>query len=191
MSFHTRGTPSTQDKTDSFMMRGMIDDKSDARPESGLFQESTPEEQQGLLEGEARPIRDVMNRDVVTMDPQESLWEAAETFRRRHVQAAAVCAKGRFIGLVTERDIAVKGVVKPGSPRSIPVKDVMQTELPSCSENEMLVRAMRLMMEHRVRWLPVLDAERQVVGLLSADQAAGSVSPKAAEALLQRLPPGH
>ena len=162
------------------------------RPDSGLSQESTAEEQQqSLLEGEARPIRDVMNRNVVTMDPQESLWEAAETFRRLHVQAAAVCTKGRFIGLVTERDIAVKGVVKPGSPRNIPIRDVMQTEIPFCAEDEMLARALRLMMEHRIRWLPVLDTEQQVVGLLSADQAAGSVSPRAAEALLQRLPPSH
>jgi CBS domain-containing protein len=160
------------------------------RPESGLYQESTMEEQ-GLLEGEQRPISDVMNRNVVTMDPQDSLWEAAERFRRLHVDAAAVCSKGRFIGLVTERDIAVKGVVKPGSPRSIPVKDVMQTELPACSENDALHRALRLMMEHRVRWLPVLDTSQQVVGLLSADQAAGSVSPRAAEAFLQRLPPSH
>lgn len=158
---------------------------------SGLFQESTTEEQQDVLEGEARPIRDVMLRNVVTMDPQESLWEAAETFRRLRVQAAAVCAKGRLVGLVTERDIAVKGVVKPGSPRRIPIKDVMQTEVPSCSEDDALARALRLMMEHRVRWLPVLDTAQQVVGLLSADQAAGSVSPQAAEALLQRLPPSH
>jgi CBS domain-containing protein len=162
------------------------------RPESGLFQESTTEEQHGLLEGESRPIRDVMNRNVVTMDPQESLWEAAETFRRLQVQAAAVCANGRFVGLVTERDIAVKGVVKPGSPRKIPIKEVMQTEVPSCSEDEMLARALRLMIEHRVRWLPVLDtAQQHVVGLLSADRAAGSVSPRVAEALLQRLPPSH
>ena len=161
------------------------------RSESGLLQESTHEEQQGLLEGEDRRIRDVMNRNVVTMDPQQSLWDAAETFRRRQVQAAAVCAKGHLVGLITERDIAVKGVVKPGSPRTIPIKDVMQTEVPSCSEDDVLIRALRLMMEHRVRWLPVLDSAQQVVGLLSADQAAGSVSPRAAEALLQRLPPAH
>jgi CBS domain-containing protein len=157
--------------------------------ESGLFAESTNEERHGLLEGEQRPIRDVMDRNVLTMDPQESLWEAAETFRRLHVQAAPVCAQGRLIGLITERDIAVKGVVKPGSPRSIPIREVMQTEVPACSENDILARAMRLMVEHRVRWLPVLDTTHQVVGLLSADQAAGSVSPRAAEALLQQLPP--
>jgi CBS domain-containing protein len=169
----------------------MENENESPRPESGLSRESTTEEQQGPLEGESRPIRDVMNRNIITMDPQESLWEAAETFRRLRVQAAAVCANGRFVGLVTERDIAVKGVVKPGSPRKIPIKDVMQTEVPSCSENEMLVRALRLMIEHRVRWLPVFDTAQQVVGLLSADQAAGSVSPKAAEALLQQLPPSH
>jgi CBS domain-containing protein len=173
------------------MIGHMKNENDPPRTESGLFQESTTEEQRGLLEREGRPIREVMNRNVVTMDPQESLWEAAETFRRLHVQAAAVCTKGRFIGLVTERDIAVKGVVKPGSPRSIPIKDVMQTEVPSCSEDEMIARALRLMVEHRVRWLPVLDGAKHVVGLLSADQAAGSVSPRAAEALLQQLPPAH
>jgi CBS domain-containing protein len=159
--------------------------------ESRLFQEGIMDEQDGLLEGGSRPIREVMNSNVLTMDPQESLWEAAETFRRLHVQAAAVCTKGRFIGLVTERDIAVKGVVKPGSPRTIPVKDVMQTEIPSCSEDEMLARGLRLMIQHRVRWLPILDGAQQVVGLLSADQAAGSVGPRAAETLLQQLPPAH
>ena len=173
------------------MIRPMENKHKPPQPDSGLFQEATAEEQQGLLEGESRPIHEVMNRNVVTMDPQESLWEAAETFRRLQVQAAAVCTKGRVVGLVTERDIAVKGVVKPGSPRRIPIKDVMQTEVPCCSENEMLVRALRLMIEHRVRWLPVLDTAQQVVGLLSADQAAGSVSPRAAEVLLQQLPPNH
>ncbi|HEX2056537.1 MAG TPA: CBS domain-containing protein, partial [Nitrospiraceae bacterium] len=72
-----------------------------------------------------------------------------------------------------------------------PVKDVMQTEVPSCSESDRLGRALHLMIEHRVRWLPVLDPAQQVVGLLSADQAAGSVSPRAAQALLQQLPPGR
>ncbi|MGE0274281.1 MAG: CBS domain-containing protein [Nitrospiraceae bacterium] len=168
----------------------MLDEKNPLHEsDSGLFGESTSEERHGLLEGEHRHIREVMDRNVVTMDPQESLWEAAETFRRLHVQAAPVCARGRLVGLITERDIAVKGVVKPGSPRSIPIRDVMQTEVPACSENDILARAMRLMVEHRVRWLPVLDNAQHVVGLLSADQAAGSISPRAAEALLQDLPP--
>ena len=96
-------------------------------PGSELSRELT-EEQQDLVEKEGPPIRDVMSRNVVTMDPGESLWEAVETFRRLHVHAAAVCTKGRFIGLVTERDIAVKGVVKPGSLRTIPIKEVMQTK---------------------------------------------------------------
>ncbi len=179
------------------MIGRMQDEKKDPsnnpsiESESGLFQESTIEERQGLLEGEGRPIRDVMNRNVVTMNPQESLWEAAETFRRHHVQAAPVWTRGRFVGLITERDIAVKGVVKPGSPRSIPIRDVMQTEVPTCSEHDVLARAMRLMMEHRVRWLPVLDTAQHVVGLLSAGQAAGSVSPRAAQTPLQRLPPAQ
>ena len=149
------------------------------------------EEQQERVEKEGPAIREVMSRNVVTMDPQASLWDAAETFRRLGVHAAAVCAKGRFIGLVTERDIAVKGVVKPGSPRTIPIKEVMQTEIPSCSENEVIARAVRLMSEHRLRWLPILNGAQQVVGLLSADQAAGLVSPRAAAAILHRLPPAH
>ena len=174
-------------------MIGRMQDEKDSseQSDSGLFQESTSEERQGLLEGESRPIRDVMNRDVVTMDPQESLWEAAETFRRRRIQAAPVCTHGRLVGLITERDIAVKGVVKPGSPRTIPIRDVMQTDVPACSEGDALAHAMRTMVQHRVRWLPVLDTAQHVVGLLSADQAAGSVSPPAAEALLRRLPPAQ
>ena len=149
------------------------------------------EEQQERVEKEGPTIREVMSRNVVTMDPQASLWDAAETFRRLGAHAAAVCVKGRFIGLVTERDIAVKGVVKPGSPRTIPIKEVMQTEIPSCSENEVIARALRLMVEHRLRWLPILNGAQQVVGLLSADQAAGLVTPRAAAAILQRLPPAH
>jgi CBS domain-containing protein len=175
------------------MIGRMRDEKKDLsiESESGRSQESTVEEHQGLLEGEGRPIRDVMNRNVVTMNPQESLWEAAETFRRLHVQAAPVYTRGRLVGLITERDIAVKGVVKPGSPRSIPIRDVMQTGVPTCSEHDVLAQAMRLMMEHRVRWLPILDTAQHMIGLLSANQAAGSVSSRAAETLLQRLPPAH
>ena len=132
-----------------------------------------------------------MMRQVITLDPHKSLWDAAETLRRTQTQAAAVCADGRFIGLITERDIAVKGVEKPGSPRRIPIRDVMQTGVPSCSEHDALGRGLRLMMEHRVRWIPVLDGAEHIIGLLSADRAVGSMSPRAAQGLLERLPPAQ
>lgn len=138
---------------------------------------------------DTRPIGELMTRQVVTLDPQNSLWDAAETLRRTRTEAAAVCAQGRFIGLITERDIAVKGVEKPGSPRRIPIQDVMQTGVPSCTERDALGRGLRLMLEHRVRWIPVLDGAQHLIGLLSADRVAGSLSPRAAEDLLQRLPP--
>jgi CBS domain-containing protein len=159
-------------------------------PGSELSRELT-EEQQDLVEKEGPPIRDVMSRNVVTMDPGESLWEAAETFRRLHVHAAAVCTKGRFIGLVTGTRYC--GERRGQTPQSSPHPDQRghADEIPSCSENEVIARALRLMVEHRLRWLPILNGAQQVVGLLSADQAAGLVSPRAAAAILHRLPPAH
>jgi CBS domain-containing protein len=158
-----------------------------SRHRSGIYLESTKDEQYGVLPGEDRFVEDIMNRKAVTVDEMTSVKEAAEIMRKEGVTALVVCRNGDLTGAFTERDM-VDGTGIENSPRSITVREVIkQREVVTCRENAILGDALRAMTNHQTHSIPVVNADGGLVGVLSLVDAIGALAPDVAATWLAKM----
>lgn len=124
-------------------------------------------------------IKDLMATEVVTLDPDASLEEAAAVMDSAGTGVLPIVENGRVSGIVTDRDIVVRALAKGLAPDETAVGDIMTNELVSCSEDDDARFAEELMERHHVRRVVVVDREGGLKGLVSSGWLA-SHSPRAA-----------
>lgn len=117
-------------------------------------------------------IADIMSTDVKTIQPQESLRRAAQCMRELDVGALPVCDGERLLGMLTDRDITVRGIADGLDPDTACVSDVMSPGAQTLTAEQDADEAKRLMGEHQIRRLPVVDAQRRLVGIVSLGDLA-------------------
>ena len=111
-------------------------------------------------------VRDVMTREVATISADQTAQEAANFMLQGEAGSIPVTDGEQLIGMITDRDIAVRGVAKGHGPDT-PVRDLMTSGLICArADDEMEEVAMR-MSEAQVRRLPVLDETDKLVGIVS------------------------
>jgi CBS domain-containing protein len=116
-------------------------------------------------------VEQAMTSDVRTVEPNTSLVEAARIMRDEDAGSVPVVEDGRVIGIVTDRDIVVRAVADGRDPGSTAVSDVCSTDPVTVEPNQDLDEALRLMAQHQVRRLPVVEGDRLVGVLAQADVA--------------------
>ena len=112
-------------------------------------------------------ILDDKGRAVAKTKPDVMLVEAAQTMDKYNAGSLVVTSdRGILVGIVSERDIvhAVAKQVRP--PAEIQVKEVMSTQVPTCTMDDSIIDVMHTMTEKRVRHMPVMKGER-IVGIIS------------------------
>jgi CBS domain-containing protein len=117
-------------------------------------------------------IHEVMTRSVEGISPNASLQAAAAKMKALDVGPLPVCEDDRVIGMITDRDITVRATAEGDSPTVIRVRDVMTPDVVYCFEDQLVGEAARLMREHQIRRLLVLDRERRLVGIVSLGDLA-------------------
>jgi CBS domain-containing protein len=133
-----------------------------------------------------------MTRDPRMVSPDDSIREVARVMAEIDAGAVPVVGQGgRLLGMVTDRDIALRAVARGKGPDT-PVREVMTPEVECCFEDDDLQRVARAMGEQQVRRLPVLSRDgRRLVGILSlGDIAIGEGPRPAGEALAGVSRPG-
>jgi len=122
-------------------------------------------------------IRDIMTPDVVLVNPNTAVRNVAIRMRDEDVGALPVGENDRLAGMVTDRDVVVRGVAENQSPSDCTVKDVMSEGVYYCFDDEEAERAADLMTEHKVRRLPVVNRDKRLVGIVAlADLAQAGIS---------------
>lgn len=121
-------------------------------------------------------VSEVMTRGIRTMAPSDTVTAAAQAMRELDVGALPVCDGVRLVGMVTDRDIVVRGVAQERV--DAPLAEVMSEGLLYCREDDSVESALESMRRQQVRRLPVVDEEKRLVGMLSL----GDVATKAGEA---------
>jgi len=117
-------------------------------------------------------VSEAMTRDVRVANPDQSIREAAQMMLDLDAGALPVGAEDRLIGMITDRDIAIRGVAKGRTPDT-PVRDVMTADVKYCFEDEEIENVARNMADIQVRRLPVVNREKRLVGIIAiADLAA-------------------
>ena len=119
-------------------------------------------------------VSEVMNRNVVTIDPGESVALAARLLSRHNVGSLPVCTSdGRLRGIVTDRDIVLRCVAAEDDPAQTPVRDIMSRAPATLAPGQDILAAAQLMAQHQVRRLPVVERGK-LVGIVSLGDVARS-----------------
>ena len=103
---------------------------------------------------------------IWSVGPDASVFEAIQLMAKKNIGALLVMEDERLLGMMTERDYARKIALLSKQSRETPVHEIFTSMLITVNRDESVKECMRLMVEHRVRHLPVVDGEK-VVGILS------------------------
>ncbi len=118
-------------------------------------------------------VNDVMTADVECARPNDTIAAAAARMRDLDVGALPVCgANERLVGMITDRDITIRATARCCDPAHTKVSEVMTHDISYCYEDEEVSQAAWQMMEERVRRLPVLSRDKQLVGVVSLGDLA-------------------
>ena len=131
----------------------------------------------------AMKVSECMTREVQIVDPNETIGGAAKAMARLDAGALPVGEDDRLVGMITDRDIAVRAVAAGMGPNA-KVGDVMNSEVKYCFDDQEIDEVLRNMGELQVRRLPVLNRAKRLVGIVSlGDLAANGHAKRAADAL--------
>jgi len=120
--------------------------------------------------------REVMTDNPVCCLPEDTVGQAARTLRREHVGSVPVITDEQsrtLIGMLTDRDLAIKVVAESRDPNHTEVSDVMTTTIVACREDDDVNSAVWAMQEHQVRRVPIVDYDSRVVGIISQADVFG------------------
>lgn len=138
-------------------------------------------------------VRDVMTRGAECVHPGDTLATAAEKMKSFNVGSLPVCDADLLGGIVTDRDITIRGVAAGFDPKSTPVEEVMTPGITYCYEDQSVDVAARLMEENQVRRLAVLNRDKRLVGIVSlgdlAVKTGNGLSREALEAVSEPAAP--
>lgn len=112
-------------------------------------------------------IQDIMSMDVCCVSPDTSLVDAAKLMSDLDVGALPVCANDRLAGMLTDRDIVVRGLARSRDPREATARDAMTAEVVYIYDDQEPEDAARLLQARQIRRLPVLNREKRMVGIVS------------------------
>lgn len=129
-------------------------------------------------------IQEIMSTDVRCIGPESTLVEAAGLMRDLNVGAIPVCENARLVGMITDRDLALRAIAEGKDPNRTTVREAMTEGIIYIFEDQGVEEAAHLMEEKQVRRLPVLNRGKRLVGIVSLGDLAVRSSPEfGAEAL--------
>src|SRR5688572_15328111 len=129
-------------------------------------------------------IIDVMTPNIETVTPDQTARDAATFMLRAEAGSIPVCEGDRVVGMITDRDIAVRGVAEGLGPET-PVRELMTDGIICAHENDDVGEVARRMSEEQVRRLPVLDSNERLIGIVSLGDLARDTSGDAANEALE------
>jgi CBS domain-containing protein len=133
-----------------------------------------------------KSVKDAMSPDVKTATPSLSLADAAKLMKQEDVGSVPVVDGERLIGMLTDRDIVVRGIADGSDPHAVTAGDIASRDIVTVRPDDDLDEALRLMAQHQVRRLPVVD-DGHLVGVLAQADVAQEAKEKAVGQLVEEI----
>ncbi|MDQ3140071.1 MAG: CBS domain-containing protein [Pseudomonadota bacterium] len=125
-------------------------------------------------------IADCMTTEVEIVAPDQTIRDAAKLMLSADAGSMPICDGKRLLGMVTDRDIAIRAVAEGRGPDT-PVTDIMTDNLLYCYDDQDVTEVARQMSEQQVRRLPVVDRNKDLVGIVSLGDLSGEAASLALE----------
>ena len=133
-------------------------------------------------------VNEIMTTEFEKIDSDSSLFEAAQKMKSFNIGFLPVQENDKLIGLLTDRDIVIRGLAEGLNPQRTSVKEIISTDIVYCFEDESVEDAARLMEDNQVRRLIVVDHDQMPVGIVSiGDIAVKSGQEQLAGEILERV----
>jgi CBS domain-containing protein len=116
-------------------------------------------------------VKDLMTSSVVSLNSNDSTKKAAELMKEHNIGSVPVCQDGKVIGIVTDRDIALRTVGDGKDAKTVTVRDIMCSNPVLGTPDMSIDEASRIMSERQIRRLPVVD-NNNLVGILALGDIA-------------------
>ena len=135
--------------------------------------------------------QDVMTKNVHVVTMDTSIMEVARLMAREDIGSVPVHADDKLVGMVTDRDIVVRAIAEGLDASSTRAGDVMSESIKYCRADDDVVAIARNMSELGVRRLPVVDADKRLVGFISLANIASANNAGATDKLLDGVAQPH
>ena len=116
-------------------------------------------------------VQDAMTSNPTAITPETTAQESAQLMKTDDVGSLPIVEDGRLVGVITDRDLAVRAVAE-GRGAETPVSELASKDLVTIDPQQSLEEAARLMAEHQVRRLPVVEEDGRLVGVLAQADVA-------------------
>lgn len=133
---------------------------------------------------------EVMTQECLVVAPEQTIAEAAVLMRDRDVGSLAVGSNDRLVGMLTDRDMAVRAIAQNKGPET-PIRDVMSQNVKYCFDDEDVEEIAQNMADLQVRRLPVVNRDKRLVGFISLSNIADSGNPGHGATVLQGVATPH
>ena len=137
-----------------------------------------------------RNINEVMTEDVYLVTPDQTIAEAALLMREKDVGSVAVHADDKLVGMLTDRDLAIRAVAD-GLDSGTRVRDVMTEGIKYCFDDEEVDEVASNMAELEIRRLPVVNRNKRLVGFVSLSNVADAGETDSTRVLLRSVACPH
>ena len=135
----------------------------------------------------AKTIHDLMTSNPSTIEPDKTVADAAKLMRDEDAGLIPIVEGQKLAGTITDRDIAIRVVAEGKDPQSSSVRDVMTSRLVTVDPDQDLDEALRLMAEHQVRRLPVVEEDGKLVGIVAQADIAKHTTDEQTGEVVQRI----
>ena len=129
-------------------------------------------------------LRDVMTSAIKTVAPDATAREAAGFMLAADTGSIPVCEHDKVIGMITDRDIAVRGIAEGKGP-DCTVRDLMSSDIVCARDTDDVLAVAQRMSDSQVRRLPVVDADDRLVGMVSLGDLSREAQESAAATALE------
>jgi len=135
-------------------------------------------------------ISEVMTREIQVARPDQTIREAAMMMAREDIGSLPVGENDKLVGMITDRDIAVRAVAEGRSPETS-VREVMTERIKYCYDDEDVKQVAQNMAELQVRRLPVVNRDKLLVGIVALSNVAQCGDKKATTEMLRGVATPH
>jgi CBS domain-containing protein len=136
-------------------------------------------------------VQEAMTKNPATLSRSATVAEAAQCMAERDIGTVLVEDVSGLVGLVTDRDIVLRAVARGRDPEGTPLTEICSEPLMTVGPDDDVDRVVEIMREKAVRRVPVVNAKKQAIGILSLGDLARDRDPRSALGQISSAPPNR